>query len=70
MVFSEVLHKSNIRIQKRKYKYSYLKKRVKRATSIKEDYMFLIRRLKTKKSEMFLMPSGHNGCVGAVAAAN
>ena len=35
------------------------KKRIKMITCInRRDYIFLIRRLKTKKSEMFLMPSG------------
>lgn len=53
MVFSEALHKSNVRIQKRKYKYSYLKIRSKKGNIDKKVYMILIRRLKTKKSEMF-----------------
>ena len=41
MVFSEALHKSNVRMQK--------KKKVKKGNIDKRVYMFLIRCLKTKK---------------------
>ena len=60
VVFSVALHKSNVRIQKKKrnYIYSYLKIKSKKGKIDRRVSMFLIRRLKTKKLEMFLMQSG------------
>ena len=58
VVFIEALDKCSVRIQKRKYKYSYLKIKSKKGNIDNRVYMFLIRHLKTKKLEMFLMTSG------------